>query len=181
MTRIIAGAYGGRQIKTPKGDGTRPTSDRVREALFSSLRSELGSFADVRVLDLFAGSGALGLEALSRGAAHAVFVEADARAAAVVKANLADLKASGRVLKTTAEKYVATVEGGPFDLIFVDPPYAMSTQAVAALVDALARACADVEPLFVVERSSRDPFQWPSSVSALRDKKYGETTLWYGR
>ncbi|MET0448620.1 MAG: RsmD family RNA methyltransferase, partial [Aeromicrobium sp.] len=85
MTRIIAGELGGRRIQTPKGDGTRPTSDRVREALFSSLESELGGFDGLRVLDLFAGSGALGLEALSRGAEWATFVEADAKAAAVVK------------------------------------------------------------------------------------------------
>src|SRR4051794_4968213 len=102
MTRIIAGKYGGRRIQTPKGSGTRPTSDRVREALFSSLESELGGFDDLVVLDLFAGSGALGLEALSRGAEQATFVESDARAAAVVKANLKDLAANGDVIRRNA-------------------------------------------------------------------------------
>src|SRR3954452_6712324 len=101
MTRIIAGAHGGRRIQTPKGDGTRPTSDRVREALFSSLESELGGFEDVHVLDLFAGSGALGLESLSRGAISAVFVESDTRAAAVIRRNIADLGAAGSVARTT--------------------------------------------------------------------------------
>ena len=109
MTRIIAGAYGGRQIKTPKGDGTRPTSDRVREAMFSSLESELGGFDGLYVLDLFAGSGALGLEAMSRGAEAVTFVEQDRRAAAVVKANVRELGV-GRadVLKTTASAFLGS-------------------------------------------------------------------------
>lgn len=177
MTRIIAGQYGGRRIQTPKGDGTRPTSDRVREAMFSSIESELGGFDGLRVLDLFAGSGALGLEALSRGAAFAEFVESDAKAAAVIKRNLADLGASGTVTRTTAEKYVLRPAPGPFDLIFLDPPYALPTAAVGALVAALRQP----DALFVVERSSRDPFTWPEGVEGLRDKAYGETRVWYGR
>ncbi|WP_456696302.1 16S rRNA (guanine(966)-N(2))-methyltransferase RsmD [Aeromicrobium sp. P5_D10] len=181
MTRIIAGTYGGRRIQTPKGDGTRPTSDRVREALFSSLESELGGFAGVRVLDLFAGSGALGLESLSRGAEHAVFVESDSRAAAVVKGNVKELSAAATVQRTTAERFVETGQPGPFDLIFIDPPYAMSTEKVAALVSRLREAHPDADVLFVVERSTRDPFVWPASVEGIRSKKYGETTLWYGR
>lgn len=181
MTRIIAGTYGGRRIQTPKGDGTRPTSDRVREALFSSLESELGGFDGVRVLDLFAGSGALGLESLSRGAEHAVFVESDSRAAAVVKGNIKDLGAGATVQRTTAERFVETGAPGPFDLIFVDPPYAMSTVKVAALVSGLKEAHPDADVLFVVERSTRDPFEWPDGVEGIRSKKYGETTLFYGR
>lgn len=181
MTRIIAGAYGGRRIQTPKGDGTRPTSDRVREALFSSLESELGGFDGLRVLDLFAGSGALGLEALSRGATSATFVESDVRAASVVKANVSDLKAPASVQRNTAERFVETGQHEPFDLIFVDPPYAMTTEKVAALVAGLKAANGGVEALFVVERSTRDPFEWPDGVEPVRSKKYGETTLWYGR
>lgn len=181
MTRIIAGKYGGRRIQTPKGDGTRPTSDRVREALFSSLESELGGFDGLDVLDLFAGSGALGLEALSRGAERATFVESDARAAAVVKANVKDLGAAAVVQRTTAERFVETGIPGPFGLIFVDPPYAMSTEKVAALVAALKQSHPDADALFVVERSTRDPFVWPDGVEGIRSKKYGETTLWYGR
>lgn len=181
MTRIIAGAYGGRQIKTPKGDGTRPTSDRVREAMFSSLESELGGFDGLRVLDLFAGSGALGLESLSRGASHATFVESDARAAAVVKQNVEALKASGIVMRTTAERFMSTEPGEPFDLVFLDPPYAVTTEAVSALVSSLTGGWASPHALFVVERATRDPFAWPRGVEGLRSKKYGETTLWYGR
>ena len=181
MTRIIAGAYGGRRIQTPKGDGTRPTSDRVREALFSSLESELGGFDGVRVLDLFAGSGALGLEALSRGAAHAVFVEANTAAAGVVKRNLGDLGASGSVVRTKAERWVEDGDRETFDLVFVDPPYAMATAALAELVAAVDESFASPAALFVVERATRDPFTWPAGVEPSRSKKYGETTLWFGR
>ncbi|MDR7087295.1 16S rRNA (guanine966-N2)-methyltransferase [Aeromicrobium panaciterrae] len=181
MTRIIAGAYGGRQIKTPKGDGTRPTSDRVREALFSSLESELGGFDGLRVLDLFAGSGALGLESLSRGAIHATFVESDARAAAVVKQNIEALGAPGVVVRTTVERYLTTLPGEPFDLVFLDPPYAVTTDAVSEFVSSLTDVWTAPDALFVVERSTRDPFVWPEGVEGLRNKKYGETTLWYGR
>jgi 16S rRNA (guanine966-N2)-methyltransferase len=181
MTRIIAGAYGGRRIQTPKGDGTRPTSDRVREALFSSLESELGDWDGLVVLDLFAGSGALGLEALSRGAARATFVEAANQAATVVKRNVVDLGAAGTVVRTKAERFVADGDADLFDLVFVDPPYAMATQQVAALVEAVAESFAADDALFVVERATRDAFVWPEGVEGLRDKKYGETRLWYGR
>ncbi|GAA3510565.1 16S rRNA (guanine(966)-N(2))-methyltransferase RsmD [Aeromicrobium panaciterrae] len=181
MTRIIAGEYGGRQIKTPKGDGTRPTSDRVREALFSSLQSELGGFDRLRVLDLYAGSGALGLESLSRGADHATFVESDSRAADVVKQNVTSLGAAGVVLRTTVERFLGTTPGRPFDLVFLDPPYALSTDNVSAQVSALADGWTAPDALFVVERSTRDPFTWPEGVEPLRSKAYGETSLWYGR
>ncbi|MGA8988307.1 16S rRNA (guanine(966)-N(2))-methyltransferase RsmD [Aeromicrobium sp.] len=182
MTRIIAGRYGGRRIHTPKGDGTRPTSDRVREALFSSLESELGGFDDdLTVLDLFAGSGALGLEALSRGAQFAQFVESDPRAARVVQHNLKELGARGSVTRTSAERYVAEAPGGTFGLVFIDPPYAMATDKVASLVADIRGRSSGPGALFVVERATRDPFGWPEGVEGLREKKYGETTLWYGR
>jgi 16S rRNA (guanine966-N2)-methyltransferase len=106
MTRIIAGTHGGRRIQTPKGDGTRPTSDRVREALFSSLESELGGFSGLRVLDLFAGSGALGLESVSRGAEFAQFVESDAKAAAVIKANIRELGVNAAVARMKAAAFI---------------------------------------------------------------------------
>ncbi|MCW2770695.1 MAG: rsmD [Aeromicrobium sp.] len=180
MTRIIAGTHGGRRIQTPKGDGTRPTSDRVREAMFSSLESELGGFDDLVVLDLFAGSGALGLEALSRGAAAATFVEADARAAAVIKTNLRELGASGTVARAKAERWIEDDAADVFDLVFVDPPYAVTTAVVARLVAAVKESFATPDTLFVVERATRDPFVWPEGIEPLRDKKYGETTVWYG-
>jgi 16S rRNA (guanine966-N2)-methyltransferase len=178
MTRIIAGDWRGRRLATPRGSDTRPTSDRVREALFSSLESELGGFQGLRVLDLYAGSGALGLEALSRGAAHADFVEIDRNAAAVIKRNLAELgvpQDRARVHAVPVARFVSKLAEG-FDLVFLDPPYKVPTDEVAAVVSALPPG-----GLIVVERSSRDAFAWPESRSGLRERRYGETTLWYGR
>ena len=117
--RIISGKWRGRALVAPPGDATRPTADRTREALFSMLASRLGSFEGLKVADLFAGSGALGLEALSRGAAHCVFVENDRRAVEAIRANLAALGASGEVLARGAEHAVLP----PVDLAFLDPPY----------------------------------------------------------
>lgn len=183
MTRIVAGEYGGRRIQTPPGDGTRPTTDRVREAMFSSLQSELGGFTGLRVLDLFAGSGGLGLEALSRGALAADFVESDTRVAGLIKRNIADLGCSGAgVLRTTVERFVRVPPSAPYDLVFLDPPYALPTGEVTALVATLAvPAWRTPDSIVVVERSTRDPFVWPEGVEPLRDKAYGETHLWYGR
>lgn len=117
--RIIAGQWRGRPLRAPEGAATRPTADRVREALFSMLASRIGSFEGLRVADLFAGSGALGLEALSRGAAHCVFVENDRRAVNAIRANLAALGGSGEVLPRGAEHAALP----PVDLAFLDPPY----------------------------------------------------------
>lgn len=118
--RIIAGRWRGRTLIAPPGDATRPTSDRTREALFSMLTSRLGSFEELRVADLFAGTGALGLEALSRGAARCTFVERDREALAALKANIAKLGAEGTDIRAqAAEGFV----GGPFDLVLLDPPY----------------------------------------------------------
>lgn len=117
--RIIAGAWRGRALAAPAGATTRPTSDRAREALFSMLASRIGSFEDLRVLDLFAGTGALGLEALSRGAAHCTFVEPDRAALAALQANIATLDAAATVEPRRAEHF----RGGPFNLVLVDPPY----------------------------------------------------------
>jgi 16S rRNA (guanine966-N2)-methyltransferase len=120
--RIIAGKWRGRSIEAPPGVATRPTGDRAREALFSMLASRLGAFDDLRVADLFAGSGALGLEALSRGAAHATFVETDAAAAAIINRNADKVGASDRI-RLLRESALALPRSEPFDLIFADPPY----------------------------------------------------------
>lgn len=178
MTRIIAGVWGGRRLATPRGSDTRPTSDRVREALFSSLESELGSLTGLRVLDLYAGSGALGLEALSRGAEHADFVETDRHAAAVIKRNIAELglpQGRAHVHAIPVDRFVSTLVEG-FDLVFLDPPYKVPADEVAAVVSALPPG-----GLIVVERASREAFAWPETRSGLRERRYGETTLWYGR
>jgi len=119
--RIVAGKWRGRVIEAPPGQATRPTADRVRETLFSMLASRLGSFDDLGVADLFAGSGALGFEAISRGAASATFVESDAKAAAVIRRNAEKLGATVQVLGSSA---LALPRSQPFDLIFADPPYA---------------------------------------------------------
>ena len=181
MTRIIAGEWGGRRLRTPAGDGTRPTSDRVRESLFQTVGSMLGSLDGLRVLDLFAGSGALGLEAESRGAVGDL-VESDRRACGVVAGNLRELGARSRLHRTTAERFVRDGGGRAYDLVLLDPPYAMSTEDVQRLLERLA-AQGDLaeSSVVVVERSSRDPFAWPASLRAVKDKAYGETTLWYGR
>ncbi|HYI42862.1 MAG TPA: 16S rRNA (guanine(966)-N(2))-methyltransferase RsmD [Sphingomicrobium sp.] len=135
--RIIAGALRGRKLQAPEGMATRPTADRVRETLFSMLTSRLGSFADLRVADLFAGSGALGLEALSRGAAFACFVEHDRRAVEAIRANVTSLGVEDRsqMLARSALSLPAAV---PFDLIFADPPYAEGSGS--AVVKELVRA-----------------------------------------
>ena len=133
--RIIAGEWRGRPIEAPPGTATRPTADRTRETLFSMLASRLGSFDDLRVADLFAGSGALGLEALSRGARTATFVESDSNAGAVIRRNAEKLGADYRLLAGSA---LALPGSDPFDLIFVDPPYSAGSgsEAVAAVAKA---------------------------------------------
>lgn len=128
--RIIAGEWRGRQIEAPPGAATRPTGDRVRETLFSMLTSRLGSFEDLRVADLFAGSGALGLEALSRGAESAAFVDSDAGAAAAIRRNAQKLGAGERVRIITGSA-LALPRSEPFDLIFADPPYAAGSGTAA--------------------------------------------------
>lgn len=127
--RIVAGEWRGRTIESPPGAATRPTADRVRETLFSMLVSRLGSFEDLRVADLFAGSGALGFEALSRGAASATFVESDPKAAATIRTNAERLGASDRV-RVISGSALALPRCGPFDLIFADPPYALGLGSV---------------------------------------------------
>ena len=121
--RIVAGEWRGRPLEAPPGRTTRPTADRVRETLFSMLASRLGSFDDLAVADLFAGSGALGLEALSRGAARATFVESDPAASATIRRNAATFGAAGRI-EIVAGSALFLGRYGPFDLIFADPPYA---------------------------------------------------------
>ena len=128
--RIISGIYRGRPLIAPKGDTTRPTADRTREALFSMLVSRLGSFEDLRVLDLFAGSGALGLEALSRGAASCTFVEQDGDALTALRTNIAKLKAIGAEIRAQSVMALGPAPA-PYDLILLDPPYESGAGVVA--------------------------------------------------
>jgi 16S rRNA (guanine966-N2)-methyltransferase len=185
MTRIIAGTARGRRLAVPDGRTTRPTSDRAREGLFNSLDSALGGFDEVRVLDLYAGSGAVGLEALSRGASAALLVESDAVAAKVIRANLGTLDLPGGRLSTDRVERLAAspCPDEPYDLVFADPPYALAADALAAVLTALADNgwIAD-DAVFAVERASRDgEWPWPAGFEATRSRVYGEAAVWYGR
>ncbi|TDB74998.1 16S rRNA (guanine(966)-N(2))-methyltransferase RsmD [Micromonospora sp. KC723] len=185
MTRIVAGAFGGRRIAAPPGAGTRPTSDRVREALFSAVQAEV-DLVGARFADLYAGSGAVGLEALSRGAEHVLLVESDARAARVIRENVAALRAGPAVRLVTgrvAGVLAAGPGGEPYDVVFADPPYATPDTEITELLTALVRHdWLAPDALVVVERSSRTgPVTWVEGVTAERGRRYGETTLWYGR
>jgi 16S rRNA (guanine966-N2)-methyltransferase len=182
VTRIVGGAAGGTAIRRPPGSGTRPTADRVREALFSSLESEFGSFDGLAVLDLYAGSGAIGLEALSRGAVRAVLVESDRRAAEVVSANVRTVGLPGAtVLTRPVEKVAAGEPMGPFDLVYADPPYRLETAELQEVLVMLAdRGWLADDAVVVVERGKREPWEWPEGFAALRDRKYGDARLWYG-
>ena len=154
--RIIAGNWRGRPIEAPPGRGTRPTADRARETLFSMLASRLGSFEELRVADLFAGSGALGFEALSRGAGSATFVENDSAAAAAIRRNAEKLGATVNVLSGSA---LALPRAGPFDLIFADPPYAdgSGTAALQAVLKAEWLASGGWMSIETSERDEVDP------------------------
>lgn len=186
--RVISGRFKGMALTTPK-PGTRPTTDRTKEAIFSHLDS-WGVLDDARVLDLFAGTGALGVEALSRGARELVAVESAAPAAALIAQTLTALKRnrvwepgmSARVIKARAEKYAASASAvAPFDVIFIDPPYAFETEACNQLLaDLAARELTGDDTVIMLERSMRSaeptaPEGW--AISNRRD--YGETAVYY--
>jgi 16S rRNA (guanine966-N2)-methyltransferase len=155
----------------------------VREALFSTVEAVLGGLAGARVADLYAGSGAVGLEALSRGADHALLVESDARALRALRANVAALGIEGaQVRAAPVERVVAAPPDRPYDLVFLDPPYALPDADLAAVLAELAAGWLRDAGLVVVERATRGPaLHWPEGLSADRERRYGETTLWYGR
>lgn len=183
MTRIISGTAGGRRIATPPGSSTRPTSDRVREALFSRLEHQ-EVIADAAVLDLYAGSGALGLEAASRGARQVLLVESQAAAAKTIRANIAVIGHPGVTVRAeTVERALSSSPPGGirYDLVFIDPPYDVTEEALAAVLAALVgHEWLSDEATVVVERSSRSPEPtWPAGLDAFGDKKYGETRIWF--
>ncbi|HKD99221.1 MAG TPA: 16S rRNA (guanine(966)-N(2))-methyltransferase RsmD [Micromonosporaceae bacterium] len=190
MTRIIAGAYGGRRITAPPGDDTRPTADRVREAMFSGLDAANRLYGRA-FLDLYAGSGAVGLEAASRGAGRVALVESDPRAVRVIRDNVASLGA-GQVVSVVPGRVAAVLAGGPgrtgdtsagFDTVFADPPYATAEAEIAEVLAALAAGgWLNEGAQVIVERSKRSPEPvWPRGVTAERSRRYGEAMLWYGR
>ncbi|WP_237235823.1 16S rRNA (guanine(966)-N(2))-methyltransferase RsmD [Rothia nasimurium] len=181
MSRIIAGAAGGLRLANVPGDNTRPTTDRVKEALFSRLDT-YGVLDGARVLDLFGGSGALGCEALSRGADHVDFVDHYPKAVTVIEKNIAAVgkaaSGSARVHKMTARTYL-THAAGPWDLVFLDPPYDVTNSELEELL-ALLAPCLAEGAVVVVERATRtDEPTWPEGIEKFAEKKYGETVLYY--
>ncbi|MGH3800569.1 MAG: 16S rRNA (guanine(966)-N(2))-methyltransferase RsmD [Pseudonocardiaceae bacterium] len=181
MVRIVAGVAGGRRLAVPS-QGTRPTSDRVREAVFSALQARR-DLNGARVLDLYAGSGAMGLEALSRGAAHVRFVESDRRAATVLRRNVEVMGLPGAQVTTSAVQAVLHSDPGePYDVVLADPPYALDEVTLAGVLSALvsggwlARSA-----LLVVERPAKALAPtWPDDVAALTHRRYGDTAVYYG-
>jgi 16S rRNA (guanine966-N2)-methyltransferase len=207
VARVIAGEAGGRRLAVPGGRDTRPTSDRAREGLFATIVSMLGSLDGARVLDLYAGSGAVGLEALSRGAEHVLLVEHGARAARVIRENIEAIGLSGAVLAADrVERVLARgpapagaqdapagaqdapagaqddTVGGRYDVVFADPPYALADAAVSQVLSLLAgQGWLAPGALVIVERATRSgPVNWPDGFVPDRARRYGEATFWYG-
>lgn len=175
----MAGKAGGRRLKVPP-QGTRPTSERVREALFNALEAA-GELRDARVLDLYAGSGALGLEALSRGAADAMFVESDRRAVAVLRGNVAELALGGTVRPGQVDTILAQPADKPFGLVLADPPYAVDSARLGVMLAALAAGGWLVPGgLVIIERARRDGEpDWPAGFEPLRAMRHGDTALYW--
>ena len=170
--RIVAGRHKGRRLRAPVGAGTRPTADRVREAVFSIL----GPVEGLRVLDLYAGSGALGLEALSRGAGSATFVESGRSALAAIRANLAAAGEDAEVVASDAIKWLRAEAGrkGAFDLVFCDPPYDAAANVAQPLAELLPRVAAP-QALIVTESSKRNPLVLDLPLSD--ERTYGNTRI----
>jgi 16S rRNA (guanine(966)-N(2))-methyltransferase RsmD len=171
--RVIAGRYGGRRLQAPPGTATRPTSDRVREALFSILGARV---VDARVLDVFAGSGALGLEALSRGAASATFVDSAPAALRALRANVAALGADAEVVRADALKWLRAASAGArqYDLVFLDPPYRQA-EALGATLSGLLPAVLGPDALVVAESDRRAPLEL--TIPTIDERRYGDTLL----
>jgi 16S rRNA (guanine966-N2)-methyltransferase len=177
VTRIVGGQAGGRRIAVPPGRTVRPTSERLREALASALEARLGGLAGRTVLDLFAGTGAVGLELLSRGAAAVTLVESDPAVLEVLRANVATLGLAGAAIvggraETVTAQFPAAAQ---FDVVFLDPPYALDVDRILAAAAGYARE------VLAVERGTRSPGpSWPAGFDAPQTRRYGDSTLWYG-
>jgi 16S rRNA (guanine966-N2)-methyltransferase len=167
--RVVAGRYKGRRLRAPAGRGTRPTADRVREALFSIL----GPLEGLDVLDLFAGSGALGIEALSRGAASATFVDSDARAVAAIRDNLDAIGVAGAVHRRDALAFLAATRDR-YDLVFLDPPYSSPARMAERLTELLSPALSDAARI-VSESDKRNPL--PLRLPLEDERTYGDTRI----
>ena len=184
--RIIAGVAKGRTLSAVAG-ATRPTSDRAREALFSSLTSEFGEFNNLKFLDLFAGSGAVGLEALSRGAAVVHAVEKDEAATKTIRANQAIIEKANpdgkfHLYAMSVQKFLSgEISNQPYDIIFIDPPYEFGDQGISEILRAIVeQKLCSAGGLIVIERATKSQvINWPAPLRALRSKEYGVATLHY--
>jgi 16S rRNA (guanine966-N2)-methyltransferase len=179
--RIVGGSLGGRRLKAPAGDATRPTSDRVREAIASVLDAR-GVIDGARVLDLYAGSGALGFELLSRGAERALFVERDPKVARLIRDNASELAVDARsevlcedVTRTRGED--AILARGPFTLVLADPPYRDVQRAVDAIARMVARGVLESDACLLLEHGSKGAPVLPSEFAILSSYRYGDTTV----
>lgn len=180
VTRIVAGTAGGRRLAVPPR-GTRPTSERVREALFSALEALL-DLDGARVLDLYAGSGALGFEALSRGAAEVTFVESDRKAVDTLRRNIRDIGLPGaRVSAGTVESVLAAPAPHGYDVILADPPYAVGNDRLTGILAAVvAGGWLAEHGVLVLERANRDGApDWPAGLAVRRTRRYGDTVLYW--
>lgn len=190
MSRIIAGSRGGQRIAMPPGDRARPTTDRVREALFSAIAAWAGTAAEpverslggLAFCDLYAGSGAVGLEAASRGASRVLLVERDHRTAQLSRRNAEALGLAVEILTSSVEQVLRRSPDRPFDIVFADPPYELDTPTVGAQIELLVvNSWADRDSLIVVERSRRSPkLVWPDVAAHRWSRAYGETILCFG-
>jgi 16S rRNA (guanine966-N2)-methyltransferase len=178
MTRIIAGRAGGRRLETPPGEQTRPTSDRVREALFSMLEAR-HTLRGARVLDLFAGSGALGLEAASRGAAEVTLVDSSRAAIDVARRNVTTLGMRATVVLSSVQKFLTGRTAVAHDVVLLDPPYGIGEDVVQEALAALVDGWLAPGGVVVLERSSRslEP-RWPAGLVREGLRTYGETVIW---
>ncbi len=173
--RIVGGEWRGRRLFAPEGEGTRPTADRVRESLFNILMAKV---RDATVLDLFAGSGAMGLEALSRGAVRAVLVDSDRRAQQAIARNVGLCKADGRAQLIKADwKAALDRMTGPFDLVFLDPPYAMLSVYSEAAAQLKARGLLNQDAILVMEHRKSDTLQLPAGFAPVDERRYGEAAI----
>jgi 16S rRNA (guanine966-N2)-methyltransferase len=172
--RVIAGEAKGRRLKSPPGTDTRPLTGRVKEALFSSLGSAV---VDAGILDLYAGTGSIGLEALSRGAASCVFVERDPAATAALRANIDAVGLGGTAVSRSVDQFLET-PGGPYDLVFVDPPYALALASVEAVLERLVPHLAAGAVVVLHRRAGGEPPLVPVTLEPSDRRRYGDSELW---
>ena len=181
MTRIVGGVAGGRRLSVPRGRSTRPTSERTREGLFSTLEAIHRTLSGLAFLDLYAGSGAVGLEAASRGAAPVLLVESESSAVGAMRANCATLQLPQVEIRADkVDRFLSQPATDRFDVVFLDPPYADDVEPALDLL--VGNGWLSADATIVVERATRSAApEWPAGWTEDRSRRYGDSTLWYGR